>query len=89
MSRNQTSITYNKSFDNLVNVMAQIGRSLPAFQEYTELFQGNKSIQQVLCLFYQDILDLYFTFLEFFRHTDNSSMLLTIASCVIIGDSVK
>lgn len=65
----QTSITYNKSFDSLVNVMAQISHSLPAFEKYTELFRGNQSIQQVLCLFYQDILDLYSTFLEFFRHT--------------------
>lgn len=69
MTHNQTSITYNKSFDNLVNVMAQIGHTLPAFEKYTELFRGTQPIQQVLCLFYQDILDVYSTFLEFFRHT--------------------
>lgn len=49
--------------------MAQIGHSLPAFEKYTELFRGSQPIQQVLCLFYQDILDVYSTFLDFFRHT--------------------
>lgn len=65
---NQTSSTYLKSFDKLVDAMAQISLSLPAFEKYTELFPGNKPIQQVLCLFYQDILDFYSTILMFFKH---------------------
>jgi hypothetical protein len=47
--------------------MAQISHSLPAFEKYTELFQGEEPIQHLLCLFYQDILDFYSTLLAIFK----------------------
>ncbi|KAL1870875.1 hypothetical protein Daus18300_004964 [Diaporthe australafricana] len=63
-----TSSTYIQSFDKLVDAMAQISLSLPAFEKYTQLFPDNQPIHQVLCLFYQDILDFYATVLAFFKH---------------------
>ncbi|KAJ0114753.1 hypothetical protein J7T55_004494 [Diaporthe amygdali] len=63
-----TSSTYIQSFDKLVDTMAQVSLSLPAFEKYTELFPGSQPIHQVLCLFYQDILDFYATVLDFFKH---------------------
>jgi len=48
--------------------MAQISLSLPAFENYTQLFPGNQAIHQALCLFYRDILDFYATILDFFKY---------------------
>jgi hypothetical protein len=67
MTLNQVASTYIKSFDKLVDVMAQISHSLPAFEKYTELFRGDQPIQHVLCLFYRDILDFYSTLLAIFK----------------------
>ncbi|KAI5458921.1 hypothetical protein BGZ63DRAFT_361273 [Mariannaea sp. PMI_226] len=61
------SSTYMKTFDKLLDVMARIGAELPAFQKYAELFRENTQMQQVLCLFFQDILDFHATILDFFK----------------------
>jgi len=46
--------------------MAQIGDTLPHFQNYAQLFQQKNAIKQVLGLFYKDILDFHRTVMEFF-----------------------
>ena len=46
--------------------MANIGEKLPLFQEYSQLFSSSNRINDVLCLFFKDILDFYLTALNFF-----------------------
>jgi hypothetical protein len=65
--KEQISSTLIKSFDKVVEVLAEVGQSLPQFQKYTELFKQNQHIKQVLCLFFRDILDFHATVLNFFR----------------------
>ena len=38
---------------------------LPAFQQYAALFPQNDDIRRALCLFYEDILNLYAVLLKF------------------------
>ena len=60
------SSNLTKSFDALLNTMAEIGNKLPFFEAYTQIFDTNDRIMDVLCLFYKDILDFYLTVLNFF-----------------------
>jgi len=46
--------------------MARIGERLPLFNLYAEMFANHDRVQQVLCLFYKDILDAHVTMLNFF-----------------------
>jgi oligoendopeptidase F len=62
----QISSTYAKSYEKTIEVMAQIGDTLPRFQNYAQLFQENNAVKQVLGLFYKDILDFHRTVMEFF-----------------------
>lgn len=72
--KEQISSTLIKSFDKVVEVLAEVGQSLPQFQKYTELFKENQHIKQVLCLFFRDILDLHATVLNFFRKNSRHSI---------------
>jgi hypothetical protein len=62
----QISKNLAQSFDAIVNTMANIGENLPLFQEYAQLFSSSTRINDVLCLFFKDILDFYLTALNFF-----------------------
>ena len=67
------SNTLIKSFDKVVEVMAEVGHCLPHFQKYTELFRSNQQIRAVACLFYRDILDFHVTVLNFFGKSSGYS----------------
>ena len=58
--------TLSKSYDAIREIMFDIGSRLPLFEAYSELFDTNDRILDVLCLFYQDILDFHLTALKFF-----------------------
>jgi hypothetical protein len=70
----QISSTLIKSFDQVVEVLAEVGQCLPQFQKYAELFKANLLIKQVLCLFYTDILDFHATVLNFFGRNSKYSL---------------
>ena len=70
----QISSTLIKSFDKVVEVLAEVAQCLPQFQKYAELFEESEHIQQVLCLFYKDILDFHVTVLNFFRKNSKHSL---------------
>jgi hypothetical protein len=72
--KEQISSTLIKSFDKVVEVLAEVGQSLPQFQKYTELFKENQHIKQVLCLFFRDILDFHATVLNFFQKNSRHSI---------------
>jgi hypothetical protein len=55
-----------QSFDGLIKTIADIGNLLPEFKEVVRLFGHNKQINDVLALFFQDILDIYAVALKFF-----------------------
>jgi hypothetical protein len=55
-----------KSFDAIVNVTATIGDLLPEFMDVTRMFSHNLHINEVLALFFRDILDFYLIALRFF-----------------------
>lgn len=65
-NRYQISSTLVKSFDKVVEILAEIGHCLPHFGKYAEIFKENSQMKGILCLFYKDILDFYCTTLNFF-----------------------
>ena len=62
----QWASVMKQSFDQLVTTIADIGDLLPEFKKVVELFGHNRHIQDVLALFFQDILDIYIIALNFF-----------------------
>jgi hypothetical protein len=62
----QISKNLTQSLDAIINTMASIGEKLPLFGEYAQLFSSSDRINDVLCLFFKDILDFYLTALNFF-----------------------
>jgi hypothetical protein len=54
------------SFDAIINTTADIGRLLPEFKEAALMFGHNACLNDVLALFFQDILDFYLVALQFF-----------------------
>lgn len=63
----QWANTLTQSIDAIINTLADIGERLPEFQRAREMFQQNKHIENVLPLFFRDLLDLYLIALKFFR----------------------
>ncbi|KAF7538368.1 hypothetical protein G7054_g3005 [Neopestalotiopsis clavispora] len=55
------------SFDAIVNTTEDIGLALPEFDQMAKLFPDNKQIQDVLLLFFKDILEFYRLAFRFFR----------------------
>jgi hypothetical protein len=55
-----------QSFDAILRIMGEIGDKLPYFKSYTQLFESNDRIKDVLCLFFKDILDFHLTSVNFF-----------------------
>jgi hypothetical protein len=72
--KEQISSTLIKSFDKVVEVLAEVGQSLPQFQKYAELFKENHHVKKLLCLFFRDILDFHATVLNFFRKNSRHSI---------------
>ncbi|KAF4427465.1 Nacht domain [Fusarium acutatum] len=48
-----------RSFDALVNALEEIGNALPDFCELAEMFANNKRLQELLVLYFRDILQFY------------------------------
>ncbi|KAI0434476.1 hypothetical protein F5Y09DRAFT_296354 [Xylaria sp. FL1042] len=55
------------SFDAIVNTIAEIGELLPEFKRVIAIFDQNTAIQEVMALFFRDILDFYLVALKFFK----------------------
>lgn len=55
-----------QSFDAIINTTAEIGDQLPEFKEVCRLFSHDVRLNDVLILFFHDILDFYVVALKFF-----------------------
>lgn len=55
-----------QSLDELVKTIADVGHLLPEFEESMKLFGHNEQMNDILALFFQDILDIYVIALKFF-----------------------
>ncbi|KAK5631040.1 hypothetical protein RRF57_006755 [Xylaria bambusicola] len=55
------------SFDAIVDIMAEIGELLPEFKRVISLFDQTVTLQEVMALFFRDILDFYLVALKFFK----------------------
>lgn len=62
----QWTSTLSKSQDAIANITTEIGDLLPEFTDMTALFTHNTRLNDVLSLFFQDILDFYLVTLRFF-----------------------
>ncbi len=62
----QWTSTLSKSQDAIANIATEIGDLLPEFTDMTALFSRNTRLNDVLSLFFQDILDFYLVTLNFF-----------------------
>ena len=65
----QWTTTLSKGQDAIVKITAEIGDLLPEFQDMTALFSYNTRLNDVMALFFQDILDFYLVTLKFFSMT--------------------
>ena len=63
----QWTSTVKRSFDAIINTTAEIGEVLPEFKEFSQLFNHNAQLKDVLVLFFRDILDFYQVALTFFK----------------------
>ena len=63
----QVSRNYMKGFDKVVEMSKKIGDCLPQFKNCEGLFKEHKSVQDILYLFYKDILDFYAIMMKFFQ----------------------
>lgn len=57
---------FKQSFDALVNTLEEIGNILPDFCELTEMFADNNRLQELLVLYFRDILQFYLISTKFF-----------------------
>ncbi|KAL7754599.1 hypothetical protein ACKLNR_002808 [Fusarium oxysporum f. sp. zingiberi] len=55
-----------QSFDALVNALEEIGNILPDFCELAEMFTDNNRLQELLVLYFRDILQFYLISTKFF-----------------------
>ncbi|KAK6835055.1 NACHT domain protein [Apiospora arundinis] len=55
-----------KAFDKTLEVLGNAGQILPDLHAWASTFPDNPRVRKVLCLFYQDILDLHLAFLNLF-----------------------
>ncbi|KAH7255143.1 uncharacterized protein BKA55DRAFT_563482 [Fusarium redolens] len=55
-----------QSFDALVNTLEEIGNILPDFCELAEMFADNNRLQELLVLYFRDILEFYLITTTFF-----------------------
>ncbi|KAK4186523.1 hypothetical protein QBC35DRAFT_554028, partial [Podospora australis] len=74
----QASSNVIAAFDGVVEILADIGMTLPTFERFAALFPQNENIRRALCLFFEHILDLYSTLLKFV----SSSGLQTVIEAV-------
>ncbi|KAL9074286.1 MAG: hypothetical protein Q9157_004451 [Trypethelium eluteriae] len=74
----QWTSVLKQSFDAVVNTIADIGVLLPEFRDVAKLFDHNKHIQEVLILFFKDILDFYLIALKFFSLSRKTFLSCTI-----------
>ncbi|KAM7189880.1 hypothetical protein V8F33_009789 [Rhypophila sp. PSN 637] len=65
----QWTSTLSKSQDAIAKITAEIGDLLPEFHGMTALFSHNKRLNDVMALFFQDILDFYLISLRLFSKT--------------------
>jgi hypothetical protein len=63
----QMSSNLSQCFSAITNALIDIGNKLPVFETFTELFNLNDRMLDVLALFYRDILDFYLVAFKFFR----------------------
>ncbi|KAF5968445.1 Nacht domain-containing protein [Fusarium bulbicola] len=50
---------FKQSFDALVNALEEVGNALPDFCELAEMFASNNRLQELLVLYFRDILQFY------------------------------
>jgi hypothetical protein len=55
-----------QSMDAIVDIVAEIGNLIPEFRVSSKMFGEKTAVQQVLLLFFRDILDFYVITLKFF-----------------------
>lgn len=55
------------SFDAIINTIAEIGTLLPEFTRVVRIFGNNKQMNDVLALFFKDIIEFYAIALRFFK----------------------
>ncbi|KAK7920284.1 hypothetical protein PG985_008306 [Apiospora marii] len=55
-----------RAFDKTLEVLGSAGQILPDLHAWASVFPTNLRVRRVLCLFYEDILDLHLTLLNLF-----------------------
>lgn len=68
-----------KSFAAISDTLEEVGSLLPEFCEVTKIFTDSVRLQEILVLFFRDILDLYLITIKFFSSTRKFLMSLAIA----------
>jgi len=70
----QAASTLTNVFEKIAKVLGDIGLALPSFKGYAALFNLNDAVRHAMCLFFEDILDLYAALLKFFANRGMSHL---------------
>ncbi|KKY13857.1 putative nacht domain protein [Diplodia seriata] len=63
----QLSSEYLSSYEKLIDAYAQIAETIPRFDRLSVAFQNEAAFQELLAMFYADILDFHRRAYKFFR----------------------
>ncbi|KAF8538870.1 hypothetical protein BDD12DRAFT_926090 [Trichophaea hybrida] len=63
----QIASSYIEIYDQLLEVFSRIGRCLPQFQLIENMFRENDQVNNVLSLFYKEIIEFHMEAVRFFR----------------------
>ncbi|EXJ70051.1 uncharacterized protein A1O5_07124 [Cladophialophora psammophila CBS 110553] len=74
----QWADSVKKSFDAIVDTLADINLLFPEFKVAGKLFESNELIKDVLVLFFRDVLVVYLIALKFFRKKQPEVKRITI-----------
>ncbi len=69
----QAASALTAAFEKVVKILGDVGLILPSFKQYATLFPHSDGIRRVLCLFFEDILNLYAVLLNIMTNRSTSS----------------
>jgi hypothetical protein len=72
-----------QSFDAISDTLEEVGSLMPEFCEVTKIFTDSVRLQEILALFFRDILDLYLIAIKFFSLT--RTFLMPLATYLVEG----
>ena len=68
------------ALEKLVDAYAMIGEAMPRFDKLSAAFKDDREVQQVMSLFYEDILEFHRRAYKFFRQRGKKLLIISSRS---------